>query len=113
LIELTNSIKKYTRTWTEDSYWRLFKPEPKPEPWIELTNSIPYTETYANNVTAKNILNERRPVRGSSITKMLEIYKEGGVLSNQENRPSDPVDYSKESQRLVDAAEKGKGKGRK
>ena len=43
---------------------------------------------------------------------MPEIYKEGGVLSDQENRPSDPVDYSKESQRLVDAAEKGKGKGR-
>ena len=58
------------------------------------------------------MLNERRPARGSSITKMLEIHKEGGVFSDQENRPSDPVDYSEESQRLVDAVEKGKGKGR-
>ena len=57
--------------------------------------------------------NERRPARGSGITKMPEIHEEGGVLSDRENRPSDPVDYSEESQRLVDATEKGKGKGRK
>ena len=30
------------------------------------------------------------------------------MLSNQENRPSSPVGYPKESQRPVDAIEKGK-----
>ena len=53
--------------------------------------------------------NERKAGRISSVLRMLRVIEEvEEEISDQENRPSGPVGYPKESQRPVDATEKGK-----
>ena len=52
--------------------------------------------------------NERKVGRISSVLRMLRVIEEvEEEISDQENRPSSPVGHPKESQRPVDAAEKG------
>ena len=58
--------------------------------------------------------NERKAGRISSVPRMPGVIEEveEEELSDHENRPGGPVGHSEESQRPVDAAEKGKGKER-
>jgi len=58
--------------------------------------------------------NERKAGRMSSVPRMPGVIEEveEEELSDHKNRPSGPVGHPKESQRPVDAAEKGKEKER-
>ena len=51
--------------------------------------------------------NERKAGRMSSVPRMLGVLEEE-EFSDQENRPGGPVGHPEESQRPVDATEKGK-----
>ena len=51
--------------------------------------------------------NERKAGRQSSVLRILGVLEEE-EFSDHKNRPSSPVGYSKESQRPVNATEKGK-----
>ena len=53
--------------------------------------------------------NEKKVGRQSSVLRILRVLEEE-EFSNYKNRPSSLVGYPKESQRLIDAVEKGKGK---